>query len=201
VSGPAPASARISGTPSAQLKVKLNAPTANLTALLVDYGEDTRVDYLGRGEGIETLTTESCHGESTAADDACYRQTRTTTVTAPVNVVGRGWLDAQNSSSLSDPTPLTPGEYTSVRWTTLAQEYVLKKGHRLALIIAGTDADYNTETPTGARVTVDLAGSSVTVPVVPTPGEDVSALVAPLDEETWRGPADVFLPRQPRHLY
>jgi X-Pro dipeptidyl-peptidase len=200
VSGPAPATGRISGTPSASLKVALDRPTSHLTALLVDYGEDTRVNYLGRGEGIETLATESCHGESTATDDACYRQTRTTTVTSPVNVVGRGWLDAQNAFSLSDPRPLTPGKFYTVRWTTLSQEYVVKKGHRLALIIAGTDADYTTETPTGAQVTVDLAGSSVTVPVVPTPGADVSTLVAPLDEETWRDPAKIVLPRQPRNF-
>ncbi|MFF5263662.1 Xaa-Pro dipeptidyl-peptidase [Actinomadura viridis] len=200
VSAPLPATARISGTPAARLKVKLDRPTANLTALLVDYGTDTRVDYLGRGEGIETLTTESCHGESTAADDACYKQTRTRTVTADVNVVGRGWLDAQNRTSLSSPTPLTPGRYYDVRWQTLSQEYVLKKGHRLALIVAGTDADYTTETPTGAQVTVDLAGSSVSVPVV-AGGADASALVAPKTRDAWRGPREVVLPRQPRNLY
>ncbi|MEW2357769.1 Xaa-Pro dipeptidyl-peptidase [Spirillospora sp. NPDC029432] len=200
VSGPAPRSARISGTPSARLKVKLDRPTANLTALLVDYGEDTRIDYLGRGEGIETLATESCHGESTAADDACYKQTRTKTVTSPVNVVGRGWLDAQNHASLSDPRPLKPGRYYGVRWETLSQEYVLKKGHRIALIIAGTDADYTTETPTGARVTVDLAGSSVRVPVV-LDSADVSPFVAPEPRDIWRGPANVVLPVQPRDFH
>ncbi|XVQ08805.1 Xaa-Pro dipeptidyl-peptidase [Spirillospora sp. CA-255316] len=201
VSGPVPADARISGTPAAQLKVKLDKPTANLTALLVDYGEDTRIDYLGRGEGIETLTTESCHGESTPADDPCYKQTRTKTVTSPVNVVGRGWLDAQNRSSLSDPSPLTPGRYHTVRWQTLSQEYVVKKGHRLALVLAGTDADYTTETPTGAQVTVDLAGSSVTVPVVPAGDADVSSLVTPQTRDAWRGPSNVVLPRQPRNLF
>ncbi|WP_395107785.1 Xaa-Pro dipeptidyl-peptidase [Actinomadura sp. SCN-SB] len=198
VSGPAPVSARVSGTPSARLRIKADRPAANLTALLVDYGEDTRVDYLGRGEGIETLTDESCHGESTAADDACYRRTRTTTVTSPVNVVARGWLDARNRSSLSDPSPLVPGKYYTVRWETLSQEYVVKKGHRLALIVAGTDADYTTETPTGARVTVDLAGSSISVPVVPFAGGDVSTLVAPQEDGAWRGPVNVVLPKQPR---
>jgi X-Pro dipeptidyl-peptidase len=199
VSAPLPRSLRLSGTPTANLKVKLDRPTANLTALLVDYGTDTRIDYLGSGEGIETLATESCHGESTAADDACYRQTRTRTVTSEVNVVARGWLDAQNRASLSRPTPLTPGRYYGVRWETLAQEYVLKKGHRLALVIAGTDADYTTETPTGARVTVDLAGSSVGVPVL-LGDEGPAALIAP-ETGAWRGPSDVVLPKQPKRLY
>ncbi|MFA1545485.1 Xaa-Pro dipeptidyl-peptidase [Actinomadura chokoriensis] len=201
VSGPLPRTGRLSGTPEAHLKIKLDRPTANLTALLVDYGEDTRVNYLGSGSGIRTLGTEDCHGESTPADDACYRQTEVTTVTSPVNVVARGWLDAQNDRSLSRPRPLEPGRYYNVQWETLSQEYLLKKGHRLALVLAGTDADYNTETPTGAQVTLDLRGSSITVPVAAA-GDDPTALVAPPQPATtWRGPATVTLPVQERELY
>ncbi|GAA4375614.1 Xaa-Pro dipeptidyl-peptidase [Actinomadura verrucosospora] len=201
VSAPLPKTGRLSGTPDARLRIKLDKPTANLTALLVDYGEDTRVNYLGAGSGIRTLTTEDCHGESTPADDACYRQTEVTTVSSPVNVVARGWLDAQNHRSLSRPEPLRSGRYYTVSWQTLSQEYLLKKGHRLALVLAGTDADYNFDTPTGAQVTVDLRGSSVSVPVVAA-GEDAETLVAPpRSATTWRGPSEVSLPVQERKLY
>ncbi|NDU73492.1 CocE/NonD family hydrolase [Actinomadura sp. DSM 109109] len=201
VSAPLPRTGRLSGTPGARLKITLDGPTANLTALLVDYGEDTRVNYLGAGSGIRTLTTEDCHGESTPADDACYRRTEVTTVASPVNVVARGWLDAQNHRSLSRPEPLRPGRSYTVSWQTLSQEYLLKKGHRLALVLAGTDADYNYDTPTGAKVTVDLRGSSVSIPVVAA-GEDVDTLVAPPPgATTWRGPSEVSLPVQERKLY
>jgi X-Pro dipeptidyl-peptidase len=201
VSAPLPRTGRLSGTPEATLRIKLDQPTANLTALLVDYGEDTRVNYLGSGSGIRTLDTEDCHGESTPTDDACYKKTEVTTVTSPVNVIARGWLDAQNAHSLSRPKPLRPGRYHTVRWETLSQEYLLKKGHRLALVLAGTDADYNTETPTGAQVTVDLRGSSVSIPVVAAE-DDPAALVAPPERSaTWRGPTQVTLPVQERELY
>ena len=90
----------------------------------------------------------------------------TDTVTSDVNVVARGFLDAQNHSSLSQPSPLTPGTYYSVSWGTLPQDYTFKAGHRLALILTGTDTDVVGDTATGASVTVDLAGSSVTLPVV-----------------------------------
>ncbi|TNY36497.1 Xaa-Pro dipeptidyl-peptidase [Thermomonospora catenispora] len=200
VSPPLPVSARLSGTPTVTLRIKLDKPTANLTALLVDYGEDTRVDYLGPGSGIRTLDTESCHGEGTPDDDPCYRETETVTVTSPVNVVARGWIDAQNRHSLSRPTPLAPGRYHTVRWQTLPQDYVFKPGHRIALILAGTDADYNTETPTGARVTVDLSGTSVTVPVVPAKGS-AADLIGPQTLSTWRGPTEVTLPRQPWRFF
>jgi X-Pro dipeptidyl-peptidase len=197
VSAPIPRNVRLSGTPAVSVKARLDKPSANLTALLVDYGTDTRVDYLGQGSGISTLTSEDCWGESTASDDACYRQTRTQTVESPVNVVGRGWMDAQNRLSLSHPSPLTPGQSYQIRWNTLPQDYVFKAGHRLALVLAGTDFDLNTETPTGAQVTVDLAGTSITVPVVSS-GAASSLVPEVQTKDAWRGPADVDLPRQPR---
>ncbi|HEX6467985.1 MAG TPA: Xaa-Pro dipeptidyl-peptidase [Streptosporangiaceae bacterium] len=199
VSGPIPADVRLSGTPTANLRISLDRPDANLTALLVDYGDDTRVDYLGPGSGIRTLTTEDCWGESTAADDGCYRQTQTRTVSAPVNVVARGWIDAQNRLSLSHPSPLTPGRTYRIRWQTLPQDYVFKAGHRLGLVFAGTDLDLTTETPSGATVTVELAGSGITVPVVPGAGTPAAAAVPERQPASaWRGPVHVDLPRQPR---
>ncbi|MBW8482373.1 Xaa-Pro dipeptidyl-peptidase [Actinomadura sp. PM05-2] len=200
VSAPLPVDARLSGRPTANLRISLDKPAANLTALLVDYGTATRVDYLGPGSGIRTLATEDCHGESTAYDDACYRQTQIRTVTSDVNVVARGWMDAQNRVSLSRQTPLTPGKYYSVKWQDLAQDYVFAKGHRLALVLAGTDGDYNEDTPTGAKVTVDLAGSSVTVPVTAGPATADPSLVAPKGLTTWQGPARPVLPRQEKDL-
>src|SRR5690606_1073202 len=41
VSGPLPRSGRLSGTAEARIRVQADKPTANVTALLVDYGEDT----------------------------------------------------------------------------------------------------------------------------------------------------------------
>ncbi|WP_225993110.1 Xaa-Pro dipeptidyl-peptidase [Actinomadura rudentiformis] len=199
VSQPLPGNARLSGTPVADLKVKLDKPTSNLTAMLVDYGTDARVDYLGARGGLDELPAEDCWGESIPADDACYKKTPIRTVTSPVNVVARGWIDAQNRLSLTNPTPLTPGKFHRVKWQTLPQDYVFKKGHRLALVIAGTDTDYLAETATGAQVTVDLAGSSITVPVVFS-GSGASALAAPQTKSAWRGPTKVNIPVQSREL-
>jgi X-Pro dipeptidyl-peptidase len=192
---------RLSGTPTVSLKFKADRPAADLGALLVDYGTDTRVNYLGPGSGVKTLSTEDCHGESTATDDACYKQVVTDTVTSDVNVVTRGFLDAQNRTSLSHPTPLTPGTTYTVKWQTLPQDYQFKAGHRLALILFGVDSDVQyDEASTGATASVDLAGSSVTLPVVVSAGS--SATAQPFAaKQTWRGPANVVLPRQPRFFH
>jgi X-Pro dipeptidyl-peptidase len=185
---------RISGTPQLSLKLKLNKSTSTLGALLVDYGTDTRVNYLGSGSGVKTLTTQDCNGDATASDDGCYKKVATDTVTSDVNVVARGFLDAQNRLSLSQPSPLTPGTNYTVTWGTLPQDYTFKTGHRLALVLTGTDSDMMDDSATGASVTVDLAGSKVTLPVVGT-----SAHASPFaTEKQWRGPTHVMLPRQPR---
>ncbi|MDF5758138.1 Xaa-Pro dipeptidyl-peptidase [Spongiactinospora sp. TRM90649] len=190
VTGELPVDLRLSGTPKVDLKLKLDKPTSNLTALLVDYGAGIRVDWRV-GQGISTLAEESCHGESAGLDDGCYRKTVTNTANRPLEVVARGWLDVQNRNSLSDPSPLKPGAWANVRWDTLPQDYVFKKGHRLGLVLAGTDADFSQEAATGAVVTVDLSRSSVSVPlVVP------RTLTTPdlSKRDTWRGPPRVNLP-------
>lgn len=187
--GPLPLNLRLSGTPVADLRVKLDRPTANLTALLVDFGDDTRLDWR-RGQGITTLTEEDCWGDSTAADDGCYRKVVTNTANRPVEVVARGWIDVQNRLSLSRSTPLPVGTYGRVKWETLPQDYTFKKGHRIGLVIAGTDATYSGETGTGAAVTVDLQKSSIAFPVVlGTPLESV-----PQDTARFMGPRELVLP-------
>ncbi|MFI7111985.1 Xaa-Pro dipeptidyl-peptidase [Nonomuraea sp. NPDC050227] len=187
--GALPLDLRLSGTPTADLRVRLDKPTANLTALLVDFGEDTRVDWR-RGQGVTTLTEEDCHGESTAADDACYKKVTTNVATRPLEIVARGWIDVQNRDSLSQAQPLPVGTYGTVRWQTLPQDYTFRKGHRIGLVLAGTDTTYTSEEGTGATVTVDLTRSSVTVPfVLGTPLADV-----PKDSATFRGPRQLDLP-------
>ncbi|GAA3693118.1 Xaa-Pro dipeptidyl-peptidase [Nonomuraea antimicrobica] len=187
--GALPLDLRLSGTPTADLRVKLDKPTANLTALLVDFGEATRVDWR-RNQGITTLTEEDCQGESTAADDACYRKVVTNVATRPLEIVARGWIDVQNRDSLSQAKPLPTGTYGTVKWLTLPQDYTFRKGHRIGLVLAGTDSTYSDETGTGAKVTVDLSKSSVSVPfVLGTPLADV-----PKDTARFRGPEKLDLP-------
>ncbi|MFI6496759.1 Xaa-Pro dipeptidyl-peptidase [Nonomuraea typhae] len=187
--GALPLDLRLSGTPTVDLRVALDKPTSNLTALLVDFGEDARVDWR-RGLGITTIAEESCHGESTAQDDACYKKTITNVATRPLEIVARGWIDVQNRDSLSEQKPLPPGTFAKVSWDTLPHDYTFKKGHRLGLVIAGTDASYSGEAGTGAQVTVDLAKSRVLVPLVA--GTPLTSV--PKDTSTFRGPALLDLP-------
>jgi X-Pro dipeptidyl-peptidase len=160
---------RLSGTPSVSLRVKLDRPTANLGVMLVDYGQDTRIHGVdpSQGQGLKLVDGEDCVGESTADDDGCYQRAADNTVTSGFQVVARGIMDAQNHKSLSHPTPLTPGKSYQITWSMLPQDYEFKAGHRLGLVLTGTNADVTVaETGTGTKVTVDLAGTSVSLPLV-----------------------------------
>lgn len=197
---PLPGDLRLSGTPLVDLRIALDGPTANLTALVVDFGDDTRIDWR-RGQGLTTLARESCHGESTASDDACYRKVTTNLATRPLEIVARGWIDVQNRASLSAPSPLPPGTYGRVAWETLPHDYLFRRGHRLALVIAGTDSTYSAEPATGARVTVDLADSRVLLPLVPDPwGGTGLPRAAAQKGARWHGPGRVPLPA-PEHRF
>ncbi|MEU8362646.1 CocE/NonD family hydrolase [Nonomuraea sp. NPDC048882] len=167
---------RLSGTPSVSLRVTLNEPTANLGVVLVDYGTDTRIDYRERSatsaEGLKFIGGEDCVGQSTDDDDGCYLKAGDNLATSDFHVVTRGILDAQNHESLSHQAPLTPGKAYQITWKTLPLDYEFKAGHRLGLILTGTNDDLNldessnVEPGTGAKVTVDLADTSISLPLV-----------------------------------
>lgn len=167
---------RLSGTPSVSLRVTLNEPTANLGVVLVDYGTDTRIDYRERSatsaEGLKFIGGEDCVGQSTDDDDGCYLKAGDNLATSDFHVVTRGILDAQNHESLSHQAPLTPGKAYQITWKTLPLDYEFKAGHRLGLILTGTNDDLNldessnVEPGTGAKITVDLADTSISLPLV-----------------------------------
>jgi len=146
--------------------VRVDQPTTELTARLVDYGTAARVNYLGLGEGITTRGTESCWGESTPADDACYFDTAEDVVTSDHAVLTRGWQDAAHHVSLRFRTPLTPGAWYSIDVPLEATDQTLAAGHVLGLVLQQSDEEYSSPTTTGATVRLDLRGSSLTLPLV-----------------------------------
>jgi X-Pro dipeptidyl-peptidase len=186
--GPLAAPLRISGSPSVRLRVRMDRPTTQLTARLVDYGPATRVDYR-RGEGVRTLTTDSCWGSSTPADDACYLDVAERVATTDHEVLTRGWLDAAHHTSLRLTTPLRPGRWYPVTVPINAYDVTVAAGHTLGLVLTQSDPQFTEAPNTGATVTVDLAASRLRLPVTgratlspaPAGAEITTAPVAPAD--------------------
>ena len=164
---------RVSGTPTVSLRVRVDKPNTELSARLVDYGSAQRVDYRARGEGIRTLTSESCFGASTEADDACYFDTEKNVTTSDLGVMTRGWVDAAHRDSLTTPSALRPGRWYTVTWRLHAHDAVLPAGRVLGLVLTVSDAEFTLPTSTGATVDVDLGRSMLTLPASVRPGDTV----------------------------
>ncbi|MEA2447091.1 MAG: X-Pro dipeptidyl-peptidase [Actinomycetota bacterium] len=159
-------SVRVSGRIKVNMRAVVDQVDTNFTALLVDYGKATRIDHEASGEGVQNTDKESCHGESTEEDDACYIIVKEQTHVAPYEIVSRGWLDARHHKSLRESEPLTPGEVYTFKWEIFAEDYVFKKGHRLAIVLAGSDPTWTIPDGSNANITVKLGASKVSLPIV-----------------------------------
>jgi X-Pro dipeptidyl-peptidase len=158
---------RMSGTAAVVVKAAANQTDTNLGAILVDYGTATRVNHRATGEGITTLTTEDCWGESSPTDDPCYRQTQKNVAAADSEVVTKGILDAVNRTSISDATPLIAGQAYTFRFTFLPEDYVFEAGHRIGLVLVGSYPGYSSQADTTrAQITVSLNDSMLVLPTV-----------------------------------
>jgi X-Pro dipeptidyl-peptidase len=159
---------RISGAPSVQLTTTADQTDTNYGAVLVDLGTDTRVNW-SSGDGIRTLgaETETCWGESTALDDACYRETAKNVVTADRELVSHGIMDALNRFHRSSADPLVPGEFTNVNFDLIEDDYIFKAGHKIAIVLVGSYSGYSSVAEQNrANITVDVNKSRLTLPIV-----------------------------------
>jgi X-Pro dipeptidyl-peptidase len=157
---------RVSGAPTVTVTGTSTTATANLSAVLVDLGPATIRDYNPGGLGITTVSGTSCWGENSAQDSACYKKTATDTMHVTSTVFSRGWAALGAATDAHRVQPLTPGKPYPLTLTLASVDHVVPAGHRLALIVAGTDwgiADRAADRPT---ITLDLAHTSLRLPVV-----------------------------------
>lgn len=81
-------------------------------------------------------------------------------------MVSRGWADLGHHGSATKGVPLTPGQAYTMTLRLGATDHVVPAGHRLALIIAGTDRDLLEPPSTRPALTVDLSRTTAKVPLV-----------------------------------
>ncbi|NRQ32269.1 Xaa-Pro dipeptidyl-peptidase [Nonomuraea sp. NN258] len=159
---PLPADVRISGTPTISLRASLkDGASPYLTALLVDYGTDTRFDgrLLSTGQNY-------CYGQGIPGDTGCTTLRQLGTSTTDFKIVTRGWLDVRNRHRDDRTERLRPGKEYTFSWDFQPQDYLFKKGHRLGVVIISTDFDYTLRYPPGTEITVNPGRSALKLPVV-----------------------------------
>ncbi|MET7382889.1 Xaa-Pro dipeptidyl-peptidase [Streptomyces sp. NPDC005526] len=166
VSRPLTRDLRLSGSSRVTVTATPTTSTAHLSAVLVDLGPDTIRDYADAAEGITTLTDRTCWGASTAGDSACFKETRAKKAAVGHTVLSRGWADLGTYADAGRGVPLTPGRAYTITLDLAATDHVVPRGHRLALIVAGTDKDLVDPPSTTPTLTLDLARTSARVPLV-----------------------------------
>ncbi|WP_037863145.1 Xaa-Pro dipeptidyl-peptidase [Streptomyces sp. NRRL S-340] len=165
VTGPLRRDLRLSGSSEVTVRATSTTTSAHLSAVLVDLGPDTIRDYADAAEGITTLADRTCWGASTAGDSACYKETAAKTTQVGFTVLSRGWADLGHHTPDGKGRPLVPGKAYTLTLDLAPTDHVVPRGHRLALIVAGTDKDLIDPPSTTPTLTLDLAHTSARVPL------------------------------------
>ncbi|WP_326959753.1 CocE/NonD family hydrolase [Amycolatopsis sp. NBC_01286] len=162
---PLTSAVRLAGTPSVTITASSDKPAARLGVALVDYGPADVRNTANYGSGIKTLTTRSCWGVSRPGDSACFLDTATDLVHADHQIVAAGWADLGHHASLRHGEPLVPGRAYPMTFTLSSLDHVVPAGHRLGLLLGGTDGQlFDPALPVlGDTLTFDLARTSITV--------------------------------------
>jgi predicted acyl esterase len=81
-------------------------------------------------------------------------------------ILTRGWLDPTNRNSDYVTDPITPGTFYTLHFDMQAKDAIVPAGRRLGLMVFSSDRQYTIRVPAGRKLTLDLAGSSITIPIV-----------------------------------
>lgn len=82
------------------------------------------------------------------------------------NLITRGWADPQNHQSITESEPLVPGEFYPVTFDLEPDDQVIEAGQQIGLLIFSSDREFTVWPQPGTELTVDLDGTSLTIPVV-----------------------------------
>lgn len=157
---------RLSGSSRVTITATPSTTSAHLSAVLVDLGPDTIRDYAAAGEGITTLAERSCWGSSIPGDSPCFKETEARTAAVDYTVFSRGWADLGNYASDAKGRPLTPGTAYTITLDLHASDHVVPAGHRLALIVGGTDRDLIDPPASTPALSLDLTRTAAKLPIV-----------------------------------
>jgi X-Pro dipeptidyl-peptidase len=82
------------------------------------------------------------------------------------NLINRGWADLRNYKSLMESKPLVPGKFYEMTFNFEPDDQIIPAGRQIALMIFSTDREFTLWPEPGTKLTIDLDGTSITLPVV-----------------------------------
>lgn len=82
------------------------------------------------------------------------------------NLITRGWADPQNHASLQTSQPLTPGKFYELKFELQPDDQIVAPGQQIGLMLFSSDRDFTLHPAPGARLTIDLEQTGLTLPIV-----------------------------------
>jgi predicted acyl esterase len=86
--------------------------------------------------------------------------------TGTATILTRGWIDPANRKTDETEIPIRPGSSYEIDIDMQPKDSVVPAGNRLALMVLSSDRDFTIRPPAGTELTLDLARSSFTLPIV-----------------------------------
>jgi len=94
---------------------------------------------------------------------------------SPANLITRGWADPQNHASLKNGgdyhatapgKALTPGRFYRMTFDLQPDDQIIPAGKRIGLMIFSSDRDFTLWPKPGTELTLDLANTTLRLPIV-----------------------------------
>ena len=85
---------------------------------------------------------------------------------SPANLITRGWADPQNEGALRESTPLTLGEFRELTFDLQPDDQIIPVGQQIGLMVFSSDRDFTLWPEPGTELTIDLASTSLELPIV-----------------------------------
>jgi X-Pro dipeptidyl-peptidase len=82
------------------------------------------------------------------------------------NLITRGWADFRNHKDLRKEKDVKPGEFVDVSFDLMPDDQIIRAGQQIGLMIFASDKEFTLWPQPGTQVTVDLSGTSISLPVV-----------------------------------
>ncbi|MFM9873900.1 MAG: Xaa-Pro dipeptidyl-peptidase [Fimbriimonadaceae bacterium] len=91
------------------------------------------------------------------------------------SLITRGWADPQNHKSLTrggnydsllPGEPLKPGEFVTLTFDLEPDDQIIPAGKKIGLMVLSSDRDFTVWPKPGTKLTIDLNGTQISLPVV-----------------------------------
>lgn len=82
------------------------------------------------------------------------------------NIITRGWADPQNSESLTSSKPLVPWKFYDLTFDLQPDDQIIPAGQQIGLMIFSSDRDFTLWPRAGTKLKVDLANTTLELPIV-----------------------------------